>query len=142
MTTDASSLDVSRLRGYLMKEKQMKHAKSGTSELLSTRGSVRRWFVVEPVANVLEGNNNSSSNEFALCYYKTMASQEPIGWYFLSEFEEIDEDTFLRQIILRHPCRTFRLQAEVMDEHRMWIHGLSTLCASRAKVLTLDVILF
>jgi len=120
----------------------MKHAKSGTSELLSTRGSVRRWFVVEPVANVLEGNNNSSSNEFALCYYKTMASQEPIGWYFLSEFEEIDEDTFLRQIILRHPCRTFRLQAEVMDEHRMWIHGLSTLCASRAKVLTLDVILF
>jgi len=113
----------------------MKHAKSGTSELLSTRGSVRRWFVVEPVANVLEGNNNSSSNEFALCYYKTMASQEPIGWYFLSEFEEIDEDTFLRQIILRHPCRTFRLQAEVMDEHRMWIHGLSTLCASRAKIL-------
>jgi hypothetical protein len=111
----------------------MKHTHA-SSELLSTRGSVRRWFVVEPVGN-LEDDTTSKSNDFVLYYYKTKTSQEPIGWYFLSEFEEIDEDTFLRQIILRHPSRTFRLQADVIEEHRMWIQGLSALCAGQAKVI-------
>jgi hypothetical protein len=92
----------------------------GGSDLLLTRGSVRRWFVVE----------EERRNEYVLFYYKTQVSKEPSGWYFLSELEEVDEDTFLQQIILRHPSRLFRLKAETIEDHRMWIHGLSLLCRS------------
>jgi hypothetical protein len=95
----------------------MKHIPGG-SDLLSTRGSVRRWFVVE----------EEQKDEYVLFYYKTEISKEPSGWYFLSELEEVDEDTFLQHIILRHPSRVFRLKADTIEEHRMWIHGLSLLC--------------
>ena len=115
---------------HLVVQNQEKKTKSDGGPSLSG-GATRRWFVVEPVGGL--GDNNC--NDFALYYYKTKTSKEPIGWYFLSEFEEIDEDTFSRQIILRHPSRTFRLRAEDVEEHTTWIRGLSSLC-TEAKVRT------
>jgi len=130
-----STVNVASLKDYLLKQKSNK--KNSTAE----RDFVQRWFVVEAV-------DDTDQNGLALHCYPRRGASKATAWYFLNEIEEIDELTFRKQLVLRHPQKTLVLQATTNEIHRKWLAGLSTLCvnakmfkdgSARASFVTLNL---
>jgi len=120
-----NTVDISSLRGWLMKEKNNKEPNILVSTYLPARDT-RRYFIVEYVQG--EGDD---SKELALRYYKNIPKSkhdEPSGWIFLNDVTRIDEDTLQRQFILHHPSRVFRLRCPDETEQEIWVNGVKLLC--------------
>jgi hypothetical protein len=83
--------------------------------------------------------SSSSSNivvtaSLALFCYQGKGSTKASAWYFLNEIEAIDELTFRRHIVIKHPNRTLIVHAYDSNVHSKWLHGLCQLCKN-AKIL-------
>ena len=74
----AQSVDISRLEGWLIKEKSAKAKWTIAGE------SNKRWFRVQMI---------QSSDELALCYFSNKSSKQPRGWVFLADVMEVREET-------------------------------------------------
>lgn len=74
----AQSVDISRLEGWLIKEKSAKAKWTIAGE------SNKRWFRVQMI---------ECSEELALCYFSNKSSKQPRGWVFLADVMEVREET-------------------------------------------------